>query len=45
MAATIDFTIAAEPPPLNAMFRDVYGKDEPAPEPLQTRLDRILARG
>ncbi len=44
MAATIDFTIAAEPPPPNAMFRDVYGKGEPEPEPLQTRLDRILAR-
>jgi TPP-dependent pyruvate/acetoin dehydrogenase alpha subunit len=44
MAATIDFTMAAEPPLLEAMFHDVYGKDEPEPEPLRTRLDRIFAR-
>ncbi len=44
MAATIDFTMAAEPPLLEAMFRDVYGKSEPEPEPLRTRLDRIFAR-
>ena len=44
MDATIDFTAAAAAPPLPAMFRDVYGAGEPEPEPLQARLDRILAR-
>ncbi len=44
MDATIDFTAAAAAPPLPSMFRDVYGAGEPEPEPLQTRLDRILAR-
>jgi len=43
MDATIDFTAAAPPPPDASMFRDVYGPDEPEPEPLRTRLDRILA--
>jgi acetoin:2,6-dichlorophenolindophenol oxidoreductase subunit alpha len=43
MAATIDFTIGAEPPAKDAMFRDVYGVSEPEPEPLRTRIDRILA--
>ncbi len=43
MDATIDFTVGAERPALEAMFRDVYGPDQPPPEPLRTRLDRILA--
>jgi len=43
MNATIDFTAAAEAPPHASMFRDVYGPGEPEPEPLQRRLDRILA--
>jgi acetoin:2,6-dichlorophenolindophenol oxidoreductase subunit alpha len=43
MSATIDFAIAAEPPPKDAMFRDVYGVGEPEPEPLRARIDRILA--
>jgi len=43
MDATIDFTAAASVPPAESMFRDVYGPDQPEPEPLRTRLDRILA--
>ncbi len=44
MAATIDVTTAAAPPDAAAMFRDVYAEHEPEPEPLRTRLDRVLAR-
>ena len=44
MSATIDFTSAAEAPAQAAMFRDVFGAGEPEPEPLRTRIDRILAR-
>ena len=44
MNDTIDFTVAAERPPTEAMFRDVFGVGEPEPEPLRTRLDRVLAR-
>ncbi len=43
MNATIDFAAAAEAPSHASMFRDVYGPGEPEPEPLQRRLDRILA--
>ena len=44
MDATLDFAIASEQPPLASMFRDVYGPEEPEPEPVRTRIDRILAR-
>lgn len=44
MDATIDFTVAQQEPPLASMFRDVYAPEEPEPEPLRTRLDRVLAR-
>jgi len=44
MDATIDYTDAAEKPSFAAMFRDVYAPDQAPPEPLQTRLDRVLAR-
>ncbi|MDQ0474482.1 thiamine pyrophosphate-dependent dehydrogenase E1 component subunit alpha [Labrys wisconsinensis] len=44
MSAAIDFTAAAEAPPPSSMFRDVYGPGEPEPEPVRTRIDRILAR-
>ncbi|NGQ92436.1 thiamine pyrophosphate-dependent dehydrogenase E1 component subunit alpha [Rhodobacter sp. HX-7-19] len=44
MDATIDFTIAQAEPPLSSMFRDVYDPSEPEPEPVRTRLDRVLAR-
>ena len=43
MNAAIDFAAAAAAPPPASMFRDVYGPGEPEPEPLQRRLDRILA--
>ena len=43
MNATVDFAAAADAPPPASMFRDVYGPGEPEPEPLQRRLDRILA--
>ncbi len=45
MDATIDFTVAQHEPPLSSMFRDVYAPGEPEPEPVRTRIDRILARG
>jgi TPP-dependent pyruvate/acetoin dehydrogenase alpha subunit len=44
MDATIDFAVASDPPPQNSMFRDVFAPDQPEPEPLRTRIDRILAR-
>ncbi len=44
MDATIDFAVQGSEPPLASMFRDVYGPDEPEPEPVRTRIDRILAR-
>ncbi|MGS4947292.1 thiamine pyrophosphate-dependent dehydrogenase E1 component subunit alpha [Meridianimarinicoccus sp. RP-17] len=44
MDATIDFAVASAEPPLSSMFLDVYGPDEPMPEPLATRIDRVLAR-
>ena len=44
MDATIAFAEQAPAPPPDAMFRDVYAPGEPAPEPLRTRLDRVLAR-
>ncbi len=43
MDATIEFAIAAEPPPLSAMFDDVYAPGEVRPEPMRMRLERILA--
>ena len=44
MDASIDFALAGSEPPLASMFRDVYAPDQPEPEPLATRLDRIFAR-
>ena len=44
MNATIDFTKAAAPPQQASMFRDVFAVGEPEPEPLRTRIDRVLAR-
>ncbi len=44
MDSAIDFAISSSPPPLSSMFRDVYGPNEPEPEPVQTRINRILAR-
>ncbi|HET9068864.1 MAG TPA: thiamine pyrophosphate-dependent enzyme, partial [Amaricoccus sp.] len=44
MDETIDFAVAATEPPLASMFRDVYDPSEPEPEPVRTRIDRVLAR-
>ena len=44
MDATIDFTIKSEEPALNTMFRDVFASDQPEPEPVRTRIDRVLAQ-
>ncbi len=43
MDATVDFSIQSKEPTLDTIFRDVYGPDEPEPEPLRIRLDRLLA--
>ncbi|MCB9957461.1 MAG: thiamine pyrophosphate-dependent dehydrogenase E1 component subunit alpha [Rhodospirillaceae bacterium] len=42
MDAAVDFAIAAERPEPAALFRDVYGPDQPPPVPLAERLDRVL---
>jgi len=44
MDAAIDFTVESDPPPLSAMFRDVYAPGEPEPEPVAVRIGRVLAR-
>jgi pyruvate dehydrogenase E1 component alpha subunit len=44
MDATIDFTVESKAPPLTSMFRDVYAVGEPEPEPVRTRIDRVLSR-
>ena len=44
MDATIDFAVESKEPALSSMFRDVYAPDEPEPEPVRTRIDRVLAR-
>jgi acetoin:2,6-dichlorophenolindophenol oxidoreductase subunit alpha len=43
MDDTIAFAEHASAPSLQAMFRDVYAPSQPEPEPLRTRLDRVLA--
>jgi pyruvate dehydrogenase E1 component alpha subunit len=44
MDATISFTMAQSEPAIASMFRDVYALDQPEPEPVQVRIDRVLAR-
>lgn len=44
MDQTIDFTIAEREPPLASMFRDVFDPSEPEPEPVRTRIERVLGR-
>jgi acetoin:2,6-dichlorophenolindophenol oxidoreductase subunit alpha len=44
MDATIDFTMQSAEPANDTMFRDVFAPDQPEPEPVRTRLDRVLAR-
>ncbi len=43
MDATMDFAVAGNEPQLPAMFRDVYDPASPEPEPVRTRLARVLA--
>lgn len=45
MDRAIEFAVAGEEPPLHAMFRDVYDPGAPEPEPVMTRLSRVLAEG
>ena len=44
MDATIDFTNKSEEPAVSTMFYDVFAPDQPKPEPVQTRIDRVLAK-
>lgn len=44
MDATMEFAISATAPALDSMFKDVYGPEELEPEPVRTRIARILAR-
>ncbi|MEM1428696.1 MAG: thiamine pyrophosphate-dependent dehydrogenase E1 component subunit alpha [Pseudomonadota bacterium] len=44
MDATIDYALASREPALDTMFRDVFAPGAPEPEPVSTRIDRILAR-
>jgi len=44
MDATIDFAVSSEAPPLTSMYKDVYALGEPEPEPVNARIDRVLAR-
>ncbi|MEM7696235.1 MAG: thiamine pyrophosphate-dependent enzyme [Pseudomonadota bacterium] len=44
MDASIDFAVAGTEPPLASMFRDVYAPGTPEPEPVRTRINRVLAR-
>ena len=44
MDAAIDYAIASAEPQLDSMFRDVFAPDQPEPEPVRTRIDRVLAR-
>lgn len=43
MDASIDYAIASGEPALDSMFRDVFAPDQPEPEPVRTRIDRVLA--
>lgn len=44
MDATIDYAIGSDEPPIASMFRDVFAPGEPEPEPVATRLHRVMAR-
>lgn len=44
MDATIDFAMQSAEPANDTMFRDVFAPDQPEPEPVRTRIDRVLAR-
>lgn len=45
MDAAIDFAVAGQEPQIASMFRDVFDASAPQPEPVRTRLERVLARG
>ena len=45
MDAAIDFAVAAEAPSTDSIFADVYAADQPPPEPLDTRIARVLGEG
>ena len=42
MNAAVEHAIAAEPPPVDTMFRDVFAEGEPRPRPLRQHLSMIL---
>ena len=44
MDDAIAFALAAAEPALDTMFRDVFAPGAPAPEPLRSRLGRVLAQ-
>ena len=44
MDAAVDFAVASAEPSLDSMFRDVFAPDQPEPEPVRSRIDRILSR-
>ena len=42
MNAAVEHAIAALPPPVDTMFRDVFAEGEPRPRPLRQHLNMIL---
>jgi pyruvate dehydrogenase E1 component alpha subunit len=42
MNAAVEHAIAAAPPPVDTMFRDVFAEGEPRPRPLRQHLNMIL---
>lgn len=45
MNAAVDHAVAALPPPVDTMFRDVFAEGEPPPRPLRHHLSMILGEG
>jgi pyruvate dehydrogenase E1 component alpha subunit len=45
MDGSIEFAVAGKEPQMQSMFRDVYDPSQPEPEPVRTRLDRVLEQG
>ncbi len=43
MDGAVEFAVAAPEPALGTMFRDVFAPGEPEPEPVRSRIDRVLA--
>ena len=44
MDRAIEFAVAAAPPPIDSIFKDVYADNQPTPESVRARIDRVLAR-